>query len=360
MSLPPPSPQLTLKDFGYPLPASHIAQQPVSPRDHSRLLLLDRQGALHGHSFFDLVDLLPRNSLLLLNDSKVIPCRVWGKLATGGKVEILILDHFPSESGSYRALGRPSKKLVVGSQIFVTASAGFAIVGKRLSPHLTEIDVRPFGCEGPLAEWLTHNGSVPLPPYIRRGQAAREDTLSYQTVFSRAGGSCAAPTAGLHFTPELLQKLAARGVEIKSLTHHVGLGTFLPVKTPDPQNHKMHAESYSCPRATWEAIRAAKAAQRPIIACGTTTFRCVESLNMERASEGWQKTQMFVFPAHRADRYIPRLVTGLVTNFHQPESTLFMLICALVGTDRAFAVYEHALNNGYRFLSYGDACFFLL
>ena len=352
--------KLRRSDFGYEVPDALVAQQPMAERDRSRLLVRQANGALEHCIVSDLISELPSGTLLIFNDSRVIPGRLLGNLETGGRIEVFLLKRL-SQPHRWEALGKPLKKLKVGTRVLFARD----MVG-RCVERLDDRIVMEF--DDGFDHWLNENGFIPLPPYIRRSDplpaSASDDREIYQTVYARESGSVAAPTAGLHFTRDLMNRLQERGVDLASICLHVGGGTFLPVKEDDLDAHPMHEESYLVPRETFEKILDAKRAGRPIVAVGTTTLRCLESFalisdrnedRMLEASDRWHSTDLFVRPHQRDDRYKPWAIDGLMTNFHQPYSTLLMLICALVGYEETLAMYRAAIDEGYRLFSYGDS-----
>jgi S-adenosylmethionine:tRNA ribosyltransferase-isomerase len=366
-----------LKQFHYELPERLIAQVPLSDRAASRLLVKDKSGKI-SHDFFAKIDQhFSAGDVLVINDSKVFPCRLLGKTAQGGAVEIFLLEELAASSAErskWRALGKPMKKLKVGAGVFFDDVLR-AEVTEHESAHkeqptfLIEFILPPVEFK----KWLQKFGYIPLPPYIHRKDPvqapASEDTDRYQTVYAQSTGSVAAPTAGLHFTEELLQRLRNKGVVIAHVTLHVGAGTFLPIKTQDIDQHYMHSEKFSVPKSTLSAIEAAIERGSNVVAVGTTSLRTLESLYLEgkRNTEKMRglcgqllSTELFIKPQTHGEKYQPGLVNGLLTNFHQPESTLFILVCALCGILEAQAMYRAAIKEEYRFFSYGDACLFWL
>lgn len=333
-------------DFYYYLPEELIAQTPVEPRDSSRLLVMDRKsGALEHKHFYDILDYLKKGDCLILNDSRVLPARIYGvKEGTGANVEFLLLKHI--ESKRWEALAKPGKKakqgtkFVFGDGIMSCTVADVTEDGNRI------ID---FECEGNFYEALDKLGQMPLPPYIHEKLKDRE---RYQTVYSRELGSAAAPTAGLHFTKELLKKAEEKGVRIGFVTLHVGLGTFRPVKVDDVTAHKMHSEHYELPEETARLINETKKNGGRVISVGTTSCRTLETVAKKegciKASEGW--TDIFIYPGFKFE-----VLDGLITNFHLPESTLIMLVSAFAGFDNVMNAYKTAVEKKYRFFSFGDA-----
>ena len=334
-------------DFYFDLPPELIAQTPLERRDASRLLALDRDtGQIRHLHFYDLPSLLRPGDCLVLNDSRVLPARLIGRRTGGGVCEVLLL----TDRGDrvWECLVRPGKKLRPGAEITFGDGAltarveGVAEGGNRL--------VR-FACEGIFLEILERLGKMPLPPYIK---AELEDRERYQTVYSRQAGSAAAPTAGLHFTHELLERIQAMGVRLCYVTLHVGLGTFRPVKAEHIDEHEMHAEYCVIPRETADMVNGTRRAGGRVICVGTTSCRAVESFAAEdgtlSASAGW--TKIFIRPGYRF-----KVLDALVTNFHLPESTLIMLVSALAGRERVLNAYAEAVREKYRFFSFGDAMF---
>ena len=336
------------KDFYYDLPEELIAQTPVEPRDASRLMTLDKTtGAIGHYHFRDIVDLLREGDCLILNDSRVLPARIYGvKEDTGALVEFLLLENKGNDR--WEALAGPGKKARKGSRF--TFGDGLL--------RCEVVDVLPdgnrliqFQYEGVFFNLLDQIGQMPLPPYIKEKLQDRE---RYQTVYSREVGSAAAPTAGLHFTPELLERVKAKGVKLGFVTLHVGLGTFRPVSAEDIQDHKMHAEHYHMPQETADLINETKEKGGRVIAVGTTSCRTIESVAQKegcfKESEGW--TDIFLYPGYQF-----KGLDGLITNFHLPESTLIMLVSALAGREHVLHAYEVAVREKYRFFSFGDAMF---
>ncbi len=334
-------------DFYYNLPESYIAQTPVEPRDHSRLMQIDRStGDIEHRHFYNLCDILKKGDLLVVNDSRVLPARLYGeKEGTGSFIEFLLLEQKGDKL--WEIICRPGKKAKPGAR--------FSFGGGRLTAEVMEVKddgnrIVQFECEGNFYTALEDVGQMPLPPYITE---KLEDKERYQTVYSREIGSAAAPTAGLHFTKEMLQKLTDMGVDIAYVTLHVGLGTFRPVKEDDVLNHKMHSEHYSLPEETAEKIRQTKANGGRVIAVGTTSCRTLESVatfngGEIKADEGY--TDIFIYPGYEF-----KVLDGLVTNFHLPESTLIMLVSAFLGYKETMHAYEVAVEEKYRFFSFGDA-----
>lgn len=343
-------------DFDYDLPPELIAQTPLEPRDAARLLVLDRaHGAITHARFRDLVQLLRPGDLLVANESRVLPARLWGRKASGGKTEVLLLRE--RDPHTWEALVR-GRGLGEGAALHFPVPASENEEPWTLTATVREIlpsGGRLLRFDAPLRPLLPWLGGMPLPPYIH---APLEDPERYQTVYSNTGGSAAAPTAGLHFTPVLLEELRERGVEWAVVTLHVGLDTFRPVQSDDIAAHAMHSEYYELPASTAEAINRAKAEGRRVIAVGTTTVRVLETVARAQTDEeefaplraGRGDTSIFIYPPYRF-----RAIDGLITNFHLPRSTLLMLVSALAGRGTILRAYEEAIRERYRFFSFGDA-----
>ncbi|MBQ6041425.1 MAG: tRNA preQ1(34) S-adenosylmethionine ribosyltransferase-isomerase QueA [Oscillospiraceae bacterium] len=333
--------------YYYDLPQEQIAQTPAEPRSSSRLLCLDRgSGALSHHHFYELGQFLRPGDLLVMNDSRVLPARLYGvRTDTGSPIEFLLLK--PTGEKVWEIICKPAKKAKPG----VRFRFGDKLEAEVLGPTEDGGRLVRFTCEGSLYAVLDEIGQMPLPPYITEKLRDRE---RYQTVYSREPGSSAAPTAGLHFTPELLEELKNQGVDEAFVTLHVGLGTFRPVKEDDIRKHHMHIEHYTIPAETAEKIRRTKENGGRVIAVGTTSCRTLEGAAAEygeiRACEG--DTGIFIYPP-----YDFRVIDGLITNFHLPESTLIMLVSAFAGYDNIMNAYQTAVQEKYRFFSFGDAMF---
>lgn len=338
---------MKLSDFDYQLPERLVAQEPLDPRDASRLLLLPRGGGPLAHRrFSELPEILAPGDLLVLNDTKVIPARLVGRKESGGRCELLLLEPTGPERDRWRSLGRDARRLRRGSRL------AFGTLSARVEEAEGEgfLVVRFDRGGDDLLAALEREGRVPLPPYIRREPAAA-DRERYQTVVARVPGSAAAPTAGLHFTAELLARLADRGVERTAVTLHVGPDTFLPVRGRDLRRHRMHGERYHVPEEAVRAFAACRAGGGRVVAVGTTAVRALESaFDGTGLLPGWSLTDLFVRPGYHF-----RAVDGLVTNFHLPRSTLLVLVCAFAGRERVLDAYREAVLAGYRFYSYGDA-----
>ncbi len=336
-----------LSAFDFELPADLIAQEPLGQRDAARLLHVTANNINHRH-IYDLPEILRAGDVLVLNDSRVIPARLLGKKGLG-KVELLL--HRDLGAGTWEAFAKPARKLKPGDVVQI-ADDFAARVAAPAQDGMVQINFKESGAV--FYEKLTRHGHMPLPPYIRKGVDRAEDKTRYQTVYAKHEGSVAAPTAGLHFTPELLQRIEARGVKIVYVTLHVGAGTFLPVKVDDITRHTMHAEIASISAETADAINAARKAGGRVVAVGTTATRVLETAAQDDGSiHAWSgETRIFITPGVRF-----KIVDCLITNFHLPKSTLFMLVAALMGLARMQEAYRVAITEKYRFFSYGDACF---
>ena len=332
-------------DFFYELPEELIAQTPLSQRDSSRLLVMDRStGALEHRHFYDILDFLRPGDCLVMNDSRVLPARLLGHRPTGGAVELLLLRDLGDKR--WECLAKPGRKLQAGQQvIFGDGMLAATVVSVQEDGNR----IVEFHYEGIFLEVLERLGKMPLPPYIRE---ELKDQERYQTVYSRQVGSAAAPTAGLHFTQELLEQIRQKGIKTAFVTLHVGLGTFRPVKAEEIADHHMHSELCMISAETAGILNETKAAGGRIICVGTTSCRTLESLVKEdgtfAASSKW--TEIFIYPG-----YSFRAMDGLITNFHLPESTLVMLVSAFAGREKVLHAYETAVQEKYRFFSFGDA-----
>ncbi|MCY7021046.1 tRNA preQ1(34) S-adenosylmethionine ribosyltransferase-isomerase QueA [Streptococcus sanguinis] len=336
-------------DFDFDLPEELIAQTPLEKRDASRLLVVDKEtGAFSDQHFDQIIDQLQPGDALVMNNTRVLPARLYGsKPETGGHVELLLLKN--TQGDDWEVLAKPAKRLRVGSQISFGDGRLTATVVEELE-HGGRI-VR-FAYEGIFLEVLESLGEMPLPPYIHEKLADRE---RYQTVYAKENGSAAAPTAGLHFTEELLEQIAAKGVKLVYLTLHVGLGTFRPVSVDSLEDHEMHSEFYSLSEESAQTLRQVKANGGRVIAVGTTSIRTLETIGSKfqgqiQADSGW--TNIFIKPG-----YDWKVVDAFSTNFHLPKSTLVMLVSAFAGRSLTLEAYEHAIAERYRFFSFGDAMF---
>lgn len=332
-------------DFFYELPQEQIAQTPIEPRDHSRLMVLHRDSDSIEHKhFYDIIDYLNEGDTLIVNDSRVIPARIYGyKEDTGAKIEFLLLRQLDGKR--WETLVKPGKKAKPGTR--------FIFGDGLLTAEVIEVAddgnrIVELNSQENIYATLDKIGQMPLPPYITE---KLEDQERYQTVYSHELGSAAAPTAGLHFTNELLDKIRDKGINIGYVTLHVGLGTFRPVKVDDVTKHKMHSEHYEIPFETAELIKRTKASGKRVIAVGTTSCRTLESVAAQgelRACDGF--TDIFIYPGFEF-----KVLDGLITNFHLPESTLIMLVSAFYGYDKTMHAYDIAVKEKYRFFSFGDA-----
>ena len=335
---------MTLSDFNYDLPERLIAQTPLAKRDASRLLVLDRKtGAYEDRTFDDVVSYFSPGDCLIVNDSRVIPARLHALRPTGGAVEIFLLR--PRANDTWECLVKPGRNARAGQMLQIGDVA--AVVEEVLEDGNRIVRFSVDG--GDVTERLKSLGEVPLPPYIKE---KLNDPERYQTVYAKYDGSVAAPTAGLHFTPELLQTLKDKGVNVASVTLHVGLGTFRPVKENDPTAHKMHSEYYILPQETANLINRTKAAGKKVTAVGTTATRVLETAGRDglplKAKSG--ETDIFIYPG-----FSFQVIDRLITNFHLPESTLIMLVSAFAGRENVLNAYKHAVQSEYRFFSFGDA-----
>lgn len=335
-------------DFYYDLPEELIAQDPLEDRSSSRLLVLDKEtGKTEHHIFKDIIDYLNPGDCLVINDTKVIPARLIGeKVGTGAKIEVLLLKR--KENDVWETLVKPGKKMKVGAQV----SFGNGLLTGEVIDVVEEGNrLIKFHYEGIFEEVLDQLGEMPLPPYITH---QLQDRDRYNTVYAKHEGSAAAPTAGLHFTPELLEEIQKKGVDIARVTLHVGLGTFRPVKVEEVTEHHMHSEFYQVDEEAAEKINRAKDGPGRVICVGTTSCRTIESAADEtghlKPCSGW--TEIFIYPGYKF-----KMLDCLITNFHLPESTLIMLVSALAGREHVLAAYEEAVKDRYRFFSFGDAMF---
>ena len=335
-------------DFYYDLPEELIAQDPLEDRSSSRLLVLDKEtGKTEHHIFKEIIDYLNPGDCLVINDTKVIPARLIGeKVGTGAKIEVLLLKR--KEKDVWETLVKPGKKMKVGAEV----SFGDGLLTGEVIDVVEEGNrLIKFHYEGIFEEVLDRLGEMPLPPYITH---QLQDRNRYNTVYAKHEGSAAAPTAGLHFTPELLDAIQKKGVDIARVTLHVGLGTFRPVKVEEVTEHHMHSEFYQVDEEAAEKINRAKDGPGRVICVGTTSCRTIESAADEtghlKPCSGW--TEIFIYPGYQF-----KMLDCLITNFHLPESTLIMLVSALAGKEHVLAAYEEAVKDRYRFFSFGDAMF---
>jgi len=339
---------LQVTDFDYDLPKELIAQHPMEKRDECRLMVLDKEtGAIEHKKFKDILDYFKKGDCLVLNDTRVLPARLMGvKEVSGGKMEFLLLKRI--DKNKWETLVKPGKKAGIGTR--------FVFGNGELKAQVISIEAEgnrivEFEYEGIFEEVLDRLGQMPLPPYITE---KLDDKEQYQTVYSKEKGSAAAPTAGLHFTNELLEKIRIKGVKIAFLTLHVGLGTFRPVKVDKIEDHHMHSEFYMLSKESADTINDAKVKGGRIISVGTTSTRTIETIaddkGLLKEQTGW--TEIFIFPGYKY-----KVVDALITNFHLPESTLLMLVSALSSRDKIMSAYEVAVKEKYRFFSFGDAMF---
>lgn len=343
---------LTLDDFNYNLPEELIAKYPTEKRDEAKMLVVDKiTGEIVHKHFYDFVDYLNPNDVLILNNTKVIPARLLGKKETGANIEIFLTRYLGEND--WQAIIRNSKRLKDGDIVIISDILKVLIKKKgeanndgNIPEHLVEL----IYSNGSMEDILNKTGKIPLPPYIQR-EVEEKDKEDYQTVYAKVSGSVAAPTAGLHFTNEILEKIEKKGIKIAYVTLNVGLGTFLPVKTNDISNHKMHTESYFIPKETADIINNKKGS---LVAVGTTSLRCLEAnfKKFGKIKEGYDETDIFICPP-----YDFKVVDKLLTNFHLPKSTLLMLVSAFSSREIILNAYNEAIKNNYRFFSYGDCTF---
>lgn len=339
---------MKVSDFYFELPEELIAQYPLEKRDSSRLMVLDKKtGEIEHRKFHDILEYLNEGDTLVLNNTRVLPARLIGeKEETGGKIEFLLLKRI--EGDKWECLAKPGRKAKVGT-VFTFGEGKLKAIVREIGGEGNRII--EFKYDGIFEQVLDELGQMPLPPYIHE---KLEDKERYQTVYSKEKGSAAAPTAGLHFTEELLKEIKDRGVNIAYLTLHVGLGTFRPVKVDDVNNHVMHSEYYHLDKENADLINKTKEAGKRVIAVGTTSSRTLETIGDEngrvREQSGW--TDIFIYPGYKF-----KIVDNLITNFHLPESTLIMLVSALAGQDNIMNAYNTAVKEKYRFFSFGDSMF---
>ncbi|MBQ7560584.1 MAG: tRNA preQ1(34) S-adenosylmethionine ribosyltransferase-isomerase QueA [Synergistaceae bacterium] len=357
-----------LSSYKYELPPERIAQYPASPRDSSKLLIWNVENdSININNYFrDIINYLTPNDLLILNDTRVIPARLNAFRDSGGKCEILLLKNLDADFITWEALVKPAKKLHEGSCVNINNSRVHIIADKPQGIRIIKFD---FDSRERVMKFLDESGRMPLPPYIKNDSESNMRE-SYQTVFAKNDGSAAAPTASLHFTPELLDKIKYKGVKIAYITLHVGLGTFRPVKTHDIRDHNIHTEHCEIPEITAQIINEHKSKGGRIIACGTTAARTLESFSDENniIKSGILETKLFIYPGYKF-----KIVDGLITNFHLPESSLIMLVSSFAANragaftpeenqkilSRLISIYELAIKNNWRFFSFGDAMFII-
>lgn len=346
--------KLNVSDYDYFLPEEQIAQDPLADRSSSKLLVLDKNtGETSHHVFKEIIDYLNPGDCLCINNTKVIPARLIGRKKTGGVVEVLLLKRLEDEKSKWEVLTRPGKKARVGDEVIF---GGEGPEDFDLLCRVTEVKedgnrIVEFEYDGIFEEILDKLGQMPLPPYITH---RLEDKNRYQTVYAKIEGSAAAPTAGLHFTNELLEQIKEKGVKVVSVTLHVGLGTFRPVQVENILDHKMHSEYYEVSEETAKILNETKANGGRIISVGTTSTRTLESVTDENGivHAGSGETQIFIYPGYKF-----KAIDGLITNFHLPKSTLIMLVSALAGRKNVLNAYKEAVEKKYRFFSFGDAMF---
>lgn len=339
----------TLEDFDYDLPHELIAQTPIKQRDESRLLVINHEtGETQDKHFYDIIDYLNPGDALVMNNSKVMPARLYGtKVDTGAHMEILLLHNI--EGDKWETLMKPAKKAKVGTEVSFGDGQLKAVVTKELEHGGREIE---FKYDGIFIEIVEKLGETPLPPYIKE---KLDDPDRYQTVYAKEMGSAAAPTAGLHWTPELLKRVQDKGIKLVYLTLHVGLGTFRPVDEENIEDHKMHSEFYQLTEDAAKTLNEVKDAGGRIVATGTTSIRTLETIGSKfngqiKADSGW--TDIFIKPG-----YEWKVVNAFITNFHLPKSTLVMLVASFTGRDNILNAYQHAIDERYRFFSFGDAMY---
>ena len=338
---------LKTQDFDYYLPEELIAQTPAEPRDSSRLLVYDKSAdKIYHERFYDIKKYLKKGDVLVRNNTKVLPARLFAYTAHGGKVEVLLLKRF--DLTEWEVLVKPGKKARIGTELIINDELSLTVIGSIAETGSRRVK---FKFDGVFEDIISRVGEMPLPPYIKE---KLEDKDRYQTVYAKVDGSAAAPTAGLHFTDKLLAEIKDMGVEIVDVLLHVGLGTFRPVKCDDLTSHHMHSEYYEISEDAAEKINAAKREGRRIIAVGTTSVRTLESAADEN---GFIKpiranTEIFIYPPYKF-----KCVDALITNFHLPKSTLIMLVSALCSREKILELYKTAVDEKYRFFSFGDACF---
>ncbi|MCU0614311.1 MAG: tRNA preQ1(34) S-adenosylmethionine ribosyltransferase-isomerase QueA [Desulfobacterales bacterium] len=349
-----------LSDYNYDLPDDLIAQQPMKQRDHSRLLRLDRKSGQVEHRFFhEIADFLRPDDILVVNNTQVVPARLFGTKESGGKAEVLLLEYFDYSRGEksekncvFKCLIKSSKRPKPGNVIYFDEDLSATVVNNENGFFHVK-----FSCPGNFDDILHRVGKMPIPPYIRRDQKSGDfsgDKKSYQTVYASQKGAVAAPTAGLHFTETLLDNIGKKGIEIVPITLHVGYGTFVPVRASDIRNHRIHSERFDISEEAAQAINDGIRQNLRIVAVGTTCVRTLEYALNEYGQivPGSDTCDLFIYPGYRF-----KVVDAMITNFHLPESTLIMLVSAFAGREKILAAYQNAVENKYRFYSYGDAMF---
>ena len=341
--------ELKTSDFYYDLPQELIAQTPANPRDSARMLVYSKKDDKIEHKIFrDIIDYLTPNDVLVINNTRVIPARLFATKETGAKIEVFLLKRL--NLTDYEVLMKPAKKAKVGTKLIFSDNLTCDVIDNQeeIGGRIIRFDVK----NGTLEEELDRIGNIPLPPYIHE---KLEDDEEYQTVYSKIKGSSAAPTAGLHFTPELLQKISDKGVQIEEVTLQVGLGTFRPVSEENALDHKMHSEEIVVSKEVADRLNKAKADGKRIIAVGTTSVRTLEAAadRVGHIEPCHKETDIFIYPGVQI-----KFVDALITNFHLPESTLVMLVSAFIGREKTLEIYKKAVEEKYRFFSFGDCCFF--
>ena len=337
---------MKLEEFNYDLPKEFIAQEPAEPRDSCRLMMVDKKtGEWEHHHFRDILDEIREGDVFVFNNTKVIPARLYGKKKdTGGKVEMLLLT--PKGNDTWEVLVNPGRKALPGVEIEVTGISNYKVLDKtEFGGRLVE-----FHYDGNFDSLLDQIGEMPTPPYIHKKLGNNDE---YQTVYAKYKGSAAAPTAGLHFTPELMEEMKKKGAKLLFVTLHVGIGTFRPVSEENIEDHEMHKEWYTVSEETAKEVNAARAEGRRVIAVGTTSVRTLEAAGQSgilESGSGW--TQLYIYPGYQW-----HMVDAIVTNFHLPESTLVMMMASFAGREHILAAYEEAVKQKYRFFSFGDAMF---
>ena len=344
---------MKLNEFDFDLPDQLVATIPLENRDHSRLMVINKATKTISHRpFSNIIDYLTPNDVLVLNDTKVIKSRLFARRSTGGKIELLL--NQPISDTKWSVLLKPANRVSIGETLYVDPENTLTIIEKYPGYAIAEFKV-----QHPFFEFLDRYGDIPLPPYIR-SQLSRDQVLSfeshYQTSYAKIPGAVAAPTAGLHFTQELLQKAREKGVQIETITLHIGLGTFQPITTENIINHRIHEEAYSIDKSTANRLTIAlsgKPVRKRLIAVGTTSVRALESaMNNGHIQDGRQKTRLFIYPGYKF-----KGVDAMITNFHLPKSSLLVLISAFAGKDLIASAYQEAINEQYRFYSFGDSMF---
>ena len=345
---------LLLSDYDYNLPEELIAQLPSDKRENARMMVLDKQAKTIEHKhFYDIVDYIDDNCILVLNNTKVLPARLYGvKEETGAKIEVFLLKSLSGNGHLWDVLVKPSKRVKEGTVVKISDDLSVQIKERKEDAGEWVVELI---CDGNVLDVLHKNGHIPLPPYIERKMADEDlnklDFERYQTVYAKDEGSVAAPTAGLHFTTEILEKLQAKGVELVCVTLNVGMGTFRPVKCENVLEHKMHSESFEVTEEAAEKINTAKQAGKKVVAVGTTSVRTLETVykNYGEIRACKDSSELFIYPPYKFG-----VVDELITNFHLPKSTLLMLVSAFEGKDFIFKAYQEAITNNYKFFSYGD------